>query len=46
MTLNANGSLTYTPAAGYSGSDSFLYRVTDGEIASAPGDREHHRSRG
>ena len=35
LTLNANGSLTYTPAAGYSGSDSFLYRVSDGQIASA-----------
>jgi hypothetical protein len=36
MTLSANGSLTYTPSAGYSGSDSFLYRVTDGQLASAP----------
>jgi hypothetical protein len=28
--VNANGTFTYTPAAGYSGSDSFQYRVTDG----------------
>ena len=35
LTLNANGSLTYTPTAGYSGPDSFLYRVSDGQIASA-----------
>jgi VCBS repeat-containing protein len=29
LTLNANGSFTYTPAANYSGADSFTYRVTD-----------------
>src|SRR5579883_2503715 len=28
--VNANGTFTYTPVAGYSGSDSFQYRVTDG----------------
>jgi len=27
VTLNTNGSLTYTPAAGYVGSDSFTYRA-------------------
>src|SRR5207247_7951216 len=26
LTLNANGSFTYTPAANYNGSDSFSYR--------------------
>jgi parallel beta-helix repeat protein len=29
LTLNANGSFTYTPATGYSGPDSFVYRTTD-----------------
>lgn len=27
--LNADGSFTYTPSAGYAGADSFIYRVTD-----------------
>jgi VCBS repeat-containing protein len=30
LTLNANGSFTYTPAANYNGSDSFTYRASDG----------------
>jgi VCBS repeat-containing protein len=30
LTLNANGSFHYTPVAGYSGSDSFSYTVSDG----------------
>jgi VCBS repeat-containing protein len=30
LTLNANGSFTYTPVAGYVGSDSFTYRANDG----------------
>jgi VCBS repeat-containing protein len=30
LTLNANGSFTYTPAAGYEGSDSFTYQAQDG----------------
>ncbi len=29
LTLNANGSFSYTPEAGYSGSDSFTYRADD-----------------
>jgi hypothetical protein len=33
---NANGGFTYTPNAGYAGSDSFTYRVTDGTATSAP----------
>ena len=35
LALNANGSLTYTPAAGYSGPDSFAYRASDGQAASS-----------
>src|SRR5205823_3168689 len=30
LTLNSNGSFTYTPAANYNGSDSFVYQVNDG----------------
>ena len=34
VVLNANGSFTYTPAGGYSGTDSFTYRSNDGAAAS------------
>jgi VCBS repeat-containing protein len=30
LTLNSNGSFTYTPTAGYSGPDSFTYQASDG----------------
>ena len=30
LTLNLDGSFTYTPSAGYSGPDSFTYRANDG----------------
>lgn len=30
LTLNADGSFTYTPVANYNGSDSFTYRANDG----------------
>ncbi|HEX7811314.1 MAG TPA: Ig-like domain-containing protein, partial [Burkholderiales bacterium] len=30
LTLNANGSFTYTPHANYNGADSFTYRANDG----------------
>ena len=30
LTLNANGSFTYTPAANYNGPDTFTYRANDG----------------
>jgi hypothetical protein len=35
VTLNADGSFIYTPAAGYTGTDSFTYKVNDGTIDSA-----------
>lgn len=35
VVLNANGSFTYTPAAGYTGADSFTYRASDGVLQSA-----------
>ncbi len=34
LTLSANGSFTYTPAAGWSGADSFSFRASDGELSS------------
>jgi hypothetical protein len=34
LTLIANGSFTYTPDAGYSGSDSFTYKANDGKANS------------
>jgi hypothetical protein len=36
LTLNAGGSFSYTPNAGFSGSDAFTYTAHDGEAASAP----------
>jgi hypothetical protein len=32
VTVNANGTFTYTPAAGYSGPDAFTYTVSDGSL--------------
>src|SRR5438093_489214 len=34
LTLNANGSFTYTPAANFNGSDSFSYTASDGALSS------------
>jgi len=36
LTLNANGSFTYTPPADYFGTVTFTYRVNDGTFYSAP----------
>ena len=36
LTLNANGSFTYTPAANFTGTDSFTYRASDGTLNSSP----------
>jgi VCBS repeat-containing protein len=33
LTLNPNGSFTYTPAANYNGTDSFTYKAVDGDGA-------------
>ncbi len=35
LALAANGSFSYTPAAGYVGPDAFSYRATDGGLSSA-----------
>lgn len=34
VTLNSDGSFEYTPEVGYSGPESFSYRVSDGELSS------------
>src|SRR5262249_58877014 len=34
LTLNTDGSLTYTPNANYNGTDSFTYRANDGHANS------------
>src|SRR5207249_1138184 len=34
LTLNADGSFSYTPAANYNGSDSFTYKANDGQADS------------
>jgi hypothetical protein len=36
LVLGTGGALTYAPAAGFNGSDSFTYRINDGTLASAP----------
>jgi len=34
LTLNADGSFTYSPDDNFNGSDSFTYRASDGSLAS------------
>src|SRR5262249_31214542 len=36
VTLNANGSFTYTPNTGFAGADTFSYKISDGVNTSAP----------
>jgi VCBS repeat-containing protein len=36
LSLNANGSFSYTPAADFAGSDTFTYRASDGSAQSNP----------
>jgi VCBS repeat-containing protein len=36
LALDADGSLVYTPAAGYTGTDRFTYAATDGSATSGP----------
>jgi VCBS repeat-containing protein len=35
LVLNANGGFTYTPTAGFTGTDSFTYRASDGALQSS-----------
>ena len=46
LTLNSDGSFTYTPAAGFSGADSFTYKANDGKVDSDAGNGDHLRRRG
>ncbi|MBP1152244.1 MULTISPECIES: Ig-like domain-containing protein [unclassified Methylocaldum] len=36
LNLNANGSFSYTPAVGFTGTDGFTYRANDGTSSSTP----------
>jgi VCBS repeat-containing protein len=36
LTLNADGSFTYTPAANFAGTDTFTYKASDGTLESSP----------
>jgi VCBS repeat-containing protein len=36
LTLNADGSFTYSPTADFNGTDSFTYRASDGSLSSNP----------
>jgi len=36
LSLNADGSFIYTPAAGFTGTDGFTYRANDGAVLSQP----------
>jgi len=36
LSLNPNGSFTYIPTAGFSGSDTFVYQANDGQLNSNP----------
>ena len=36
LTLNPDGSFTYTPAANYNGPDEFIYSASDGSLTSSP----------
>ncbi|HYE35909.1 Ig-like domain-containing protein [Methylocaldum sp.] len=36
LSLNANGGFSYTPAVGFTGTDSFTYRANDGAVLSTP----------
>ncbi len=44
--INADGTITYTPAANYAGADSFTYTISDGQGGNGDGDRQRHCDRG
>ena len=43
LTPNADGSFSYTPNAGYTGTDSFTYKAKDVSLLSNAGDSHDHR---
>ena len=45
LTLNSNGSFTYTPTANYNGADSFTYRPTTGRRTEHGHGLGHHDNR-
>ena len=45
LTLNADGSFTYTPDANFNGTDSFTYTANDGTADCNVGDGDDHRQR-
>ena len=46
LTLNADGSFTYTPDANFNGPDSFTYKANDGDADSQRRHGDDHRHRG
>ena len=42
IVLNANGTITYTPKKGFTGTDTFTYKASDGLAKLYPGDRHGH----
>ena len=45
LTLNADGSFSYTPDANYNGTDSFTYKASDGSGDLERCHRRHHGQR-
>ena len=46
LTFNTNGTFTYTPTAGFFGTDTFTYKDYDGAGVEHRGHRHHRRHRG
>src|SRR2546425_2590286 len=44
LSLNSDGSFTYTPALNYNGPDSFTYKANDGQVDSPKIGRAHVRT--
>ena len=43
LSLNADGTFTYTPTTGFTGTDTFTYIATDGTLTSESDHRDGHR---